>query len=265
MVLGGAGSPARVWPVWSGASARVARRHLLRVEDRLPVALLAPKLPQLEDGVLVLPALEPKRGMGSGSGLSSGSSALQTRAPSSSYGGCCRHPKRQDNRKRGRRGYDGAKKIKGRKRVELCDMSGHLLEVVVVPADTDERTCALAVLIKAKKRTWSAKLQTIFADSGFAGQEFEAQVREQLGFVLHIVHRDKEQAGFVPLPKRWLIEQVFGCQGRNRRLCRDYEGKTYIARATIQVVNLHRWLRRLAPAPSSDPPFRYRKQTSISL
>jgi len=85
-------------------------------------------------------------------------------------------------------------------------MGGSLLEVVVVPADTDERTCALAVLIKAKKRPWSAQLQTIFADSGFAGQEFEAQVQEQLGFGLEIVHRDKEQAGFMPLPKRWLIE-----------------------------------------------------------
>lgn len=44
--------------------------------------------------------------------------------------------KRQDNRKRGRRGYDGAKKSKGRKRVKLCDMSGNLLKCVVVPADT---------------------------------------------------------------------------------------------------------------------------------
>jgi len=144
-------------------------------------------------------------------------------------------------------------------------MGGNVLEVVIVPADTDERTCALAVLIAAKKKAWSAQLQTIFADGGFAGEEFEAQVQEQLGWKLHIVHRDKEQRGFVPLPKRWLIEQMFGCQGRNRRLSRDYEGKTYISRATLQVVNLHRWLRHLAPAPSSDPPFRYRKQTATSL
>jgi len=123
-------------------------------------------------------------------------------------------------------------------------MGGQVLEVVIVPADTDERTCALAVLIAAKKKVWSAQLQTIFADSGFAGQEFEAQVQEQLGWKLHI---------------------LFGCQGRNRRLSRDYEQKTYIARATIQVVNLHRWLRHLASAPSSDPPFRYRKQTATSL
>ncbi len=144
-------------------------------------------------------------------------------------------------------------------------MSGNLLECVVVPADTDERTCALAVLIKAKKRPWSAQLQTIFADSGFVGEEFEAQVQDQLGWKLHIVHRDKEQKGFVPLPKRWLIEQLFGCQGRNRRLSRDYEQKAHSSRATLQVVNLHRWLRRLAPAPSDDPPFRYRKSHSTAL
>lgn len=144
-------------------------------------------------------------------------------------------------------------------------MSGNLLEAVVVAADTDERTCALAVLIAAKKRPWSQNLQTIFAHSGFAGEEFEAQVQEQLGWKLHIVHRDKEQAGFVPLPKRWLIEQLFGCQGRNRRLSHDYEGQTYLARATLQGANIHRWLRRLAPAPSDDPPFHYRNQPSTSL
>jgi len=153
-----------------------------------------------------------------------------------------------------RRGYDGAKKIVGRKRVELCDMSGNLLEAVVVSADTDERVCALCVLAKAKKGAWSANLQTIFCDSGFAGEEFEAQVLWQFGWKLEIVRRDKEQVGFVVLPKRWLIEQLFGCQGRNRRLARDYEQNHNISRATLQAVNVHRWLRRLKPAPTTDPP-----------
>jgi len=159
------------------------------------VALLAPKLSQVEECVFVLSALEPQRGLGSGGGFSSGSGALQPRTQSSSHSRSGGYTKRQDERKRGRCGYDGAKKVKGRKRVELCDMGGSLLEVVVVPADTDERTCALAVLIKAKKRLWSAQLETIFADSGFAGEEFEAQVQEQLGWKLHIVHRNKEQGG----------------------------------------------------------------------
>ena len=153
--------------------------------------------------------------------------------------------------------------MKGRKRVELCDMSGNLLEAIVVPANTSERTCALCLLVKVKKAAWSRNLRTIFADTGFGGEEFEQQIQEQLGYKLEIIRRNQEQKGFLLLPKRWLIEQVFGCQGRNRRLSRDYEQKAHISRATIQGANVHRWLRRLKPAPSTDPPFRYRKPKSL--
>lgn len=138
-------------------------------------------------------------------------------------------------------------------------MSGNLLEAIVVPASTDERACALCLLVQVKKAAWSRNLQTIFADSGFGGAQFEQQIEEQLGYTLEIVRRDATQEGFAVLPKRWLIDQVFGCQGRNRRLAKDYEQKSHISRAAIQGANIHRWLRRLKPAPATDPPFHYRK------
>ena len=138
-------------------------------------------------------------------------------------------------------------------------MSGNLLEAIVVAANTSERACALCLLVKVKKAAWSRNLRTIFADTGFGGEEFEQQVKEQLGYNLEIIRRDAKHQGFVLLPKRWLIEQVFGCQGRNRRLSRDYEQKPHISRATVQGANIHRWLRRLKPAPSTHPPFHYRK------
>ena len=75
-----------------------------------------------------------------------------------------------------------------------------------------------------------------------------------LGQKLHIVRRAPNKKGFAPLPKRWLIEQVFGCQGKNRRLAKDYEQNPRIARATLQAANVHRWLRQLKPAPSTEPP-----------
>lgn len=147
--------------------------------------------------------------------------------------------------------------MKGRKRVVLCDMSGNFLDAVVVRANVDERSCALCLLVKAKKALWSQNLQTIFAYSRFAGEQFGQQVHDQLALKLQIVQRVKDQAGFVPLPKRWLIEQLLGGQGRHRRFARDYEQKPHISWATLQVANIHRWLRRLKPAPSTDPPFRY--------
>lgn len=70
------------------------------------------------------------------------------------------------------------------------------------------------------------------------------QIKEQCGVKLHIVKRIKG-AGFEVLPNRWLIEQVFGCQGRYRRLSRDYEQNPRSARATLQGANIHRGLRKL--------------------
>ncbi len=106
---------------------------------------------------------------------------------------------------------------------------------------------------------WWREVSVVFADSGFVGEDFERQVKNQCGVKLHIVKRDPDApAGFHVLEKRWLIEQVFGCWGRNKHLSRDYEQNTKLSRATLQIASIHRSLRRLKPATSHEPPFRYR-------
>lgn len=148
----------------------------------------------------------------------------------------------------------------------LCDRGGNFLDAIVLPASLDERVCALALLLQVKKKAWWRHVQVVYADSGFAGEGFEHQIQEQCGVKLHIVERIKGESkgkGFEVLPNRWLIEQVFGCQGRYRRTSRDYEQNPHIARATLQGANIHRWLRKLKPAPNTDPPFRYRKNKSL--
>ncbi len=161
--------------------------------------------------------------------------------------------------KKGGRGFDGNKKIKGRKRFTLSDCGGNWLESIVVPANTGERAGAWLLLAKAKSAWWSQKITRIWADQGFSGVEFEASVQHQFGWTLDIKLPEAGQKGFCPVFKRWLIEQLFGCWGRYRRLSRDYEQSTACSRATLQVASLHRWLRRLKPAPNDDPPFRYKK------
>ncbi len=99
----------------------------------------------------------------------------------------------------------------------------------------------------------------MWADEGFRGQEFEAQVQQQFGWTLDIGQQPAGQKGFSVQRKRWLVEQMFGCWGRYRRLSRDYEGNPACSRATLQLATLQRWLQRLAPKPLGYPPFRYRK------
>ncbi len=144
----------------------------------------------------------------------------------------------------------------------LCDRGGNFLDALVLPASLDERVCALALLLQVKKKAFWRHVQVVYADSGFSGEGFERQIEQQCGVKLHIVERIKGK-GFEVLPNRWLIEQVFGCQGRYRRTSRDYEQNPRIARATLQGANIHRWLRILKPAPNTQPPFRYRKTKSL--
>jgi transposase len=138
-------------------------------------------------------------------------------------------------------------------------MAGHFLDAMVLPADVDERVCALALLIEVKRKPWWRHVKVVFADNGFAGAGFERQIQNQCGVTLHIVKRNSQApAGFHVLPKRWLIEQVFGCWGRNRRLSRDFEQNTKLSRAMLQAASLHRFLNRIKPKPLQEPPFRYR-------
>lgn len=140
----------------------------------------------------------------------------------------------------------------------LCDAGGNWLESIVIPANTGERAGAWLLFEKVKAASWSQDITLIWADEGFAGAEFEAQVQEEFGWKLDIGIKEPGQKGFCVQRKRWLIEQVFGCWGRYRRLSRDYEQNPQCSRATLQVASLHRWIRQLKPAPSTDPPFRYR-------
>jgi len=139
------------------------------------------------------------------------------------------------------------------------DSQGNVLEVVVLPANTGERQGAREVFEKSKAQAWSQSLELVWADEGFAGAHFEQEVPEQFGWRLEIVSKPPEQKGFAVLPRRWMVEQTFGCWGRYRRLSRDYEQNPQCSRATLQVAAIHRSLRRLKSAPTGEPIFRYRR------
>jgi len=140
----------------------------------------------------------------------------------------------------------------------LCDAAGNWLESIVIPANIGERAGALLLFEKVKAASGSQNITLIWADEGFAGVDFEAQVQKEFGWQLDIGIKEPGQRGFCVQRKRWLIEQLLGCFGRYRRLSRDYEQSPHSSRATWQVASLHRWLRRLKPAPNTDPPLRYR-------
>lgn len=148
----------------------------------------------------------------------------------------------------GVRGYDAAKKVKGRKRHILVDTTGLLLLVVVHAANIQDRDGAKLVLEQVKG-TFS-RLKLIWADAGYSGQLVD-WVNSVCGWMLEIVKRSDDIKGFQVLPRRWVVERTFGWLGRYRRLSKDYEGLTESSQAFIYISMIHIMLRRLGRIKTS--------------
>ena len=119
---------------------------------------------------------------------------------------------------RGPRGYDANKKIKGRKRVLMIDIQGDPLGVRVVSADVQDRD-ALHALAPDLDRHPSLLL--VWLDRAFAGDDPTAFLRSY-GIAPELVGTPGRK-GFQVEPRRWKVEQTFGCLQRYRRLRVDDE------------------------------------------
>ena len=88
-------------------------------------------------------------------------------------------------------GYDGGKKIKGRKRVLLVDTLGLTHGIDVVSAGEHETVAALPLLERGKNSF--PRLKKILADLGFSSDPLRRFVFLQLGALLEISQKDPEK------------------------------------------------------------------------
>ncbi len=116
--------------------------------------------------------------------------------------------------------------------------------VVVHAASLQDRDGAKLVLTKLAGLF--PRLKLIWADGGYAGQLIE-WVRELGGWVLQIVKRSDDAAGFKLLPKRWIVERTFAWLGKYRRLSKDYETLTAGSESMIYIAMTNLMLHRLKP------------------
>jgi transposase len=124
----------------------------------------------------------------------------------------------------GPRGFDAHKKVKGRKRVLLTDTEGLVQALRVVPASVQDRDTPALI----EPELAAGGLRKVWADLAFAGERAAAPL-ERHGVALELVGRE-DKAGFAVEPRRWKIEQTFGCLQRYRRLLVDHEGSTGMSR-----------------------------------
>jgi len=155
------------------------------------------------------------------------------------------------------RGYDGGKKINGRKRHLLVDTLGLLLVVLMTSAGLDDGVAAPILLGHVTPQAFP-RLVTIFADQKYHNHTLDAWMAEhRAGWHIDVQMRPAGTKGFTPLEKRWVIERTNAWHGRYRRNSKDYERRTESSTAMIQISHIHLMLNRLAPC--GRPEFHYRK------
>src|SRR6516162_1817517 len=137
-----------------------------------------------------------------------------------------RQPEREERRKGGPsidpHGIDAGKLIKGKKRHILVDMQGLLLHAIVHSAGVQDRDGGIWLL--ATLFGQFPFLAKLFADSTYGGPIFDTALDKVLpNLKTEIVRRSDRVKGFVPLPKRWIVERTIAWLNRCRRLAKDWE------------------------------------------
>jgi putative transposase len=156
----------------------------------------------------------------------------------------------------GPRGYDGGKKVKGRKRHLLVDTQGTLLKNKVHPADIHDRTGA-ELLLSGLQRLFP-DIELMWADTAYRG--LKDWLRRTLGWRLLIPQHwwtggvwvrvgappPQRPSGFQVLARRWVVERTIAWLTTHRRLAKDYERLVETGEMLLYLAMSRILLRRLA-------------------
>jgi putative transposase len=169
----------------------------------------------------------------------------------------------------GVRGYDGAKKLSGRKRHLLVDTQGLVLKAKVHSAALQDRAAVPLLLTGVPERF--PRLRHVWVDQGYTGGG-KAWIERELGWTVEVVqHPPKPRGEWVPLgtgsdprpfewrrlppertgfrgvlPRRWVVERTFSWCGQSRRLSKDYERLCETSEALLYITMSRLMVRRLA-------------------
>ena len=171
------------------------------------------------------------------------------------------------------RGFDGGKKVRGRKRHILVDTEGLVVEARVHSARVPDQDGIRRLLEPARSRL--PRLSYLWADAGYRGSGKE-WVQEALGVEVEIVNRSPKppsekvlrvwarewfkegremdlgklpkRPSFENLPRRWVAERTFAWISHNRRMGKDYECLCATGEAWMYAAMTRLMVRRLALA-----------------
>lgn len=161
------------------------------------------------------------------------------------------------------RGYDGFKRLRGRKRQILVDSLGLIHSIRIHSANLQERSQG-SLLFQSLSPEQLRRLTAIYADQGYRGP-FEERIYYSIGIRPTIPPLDPESGQgrkktsseklqnrrLKPITKkRWVVERTFGWFNHYRRLSKDYEKKITQSETMIQLAMTQLMLRRRAKCGS---------------
>lgn len=142
-------------------------------------------------------------------------------------------------------GFDGGKKIKGRKRLIIVDSIGNLLAVRVLAANKHDGPAAWQWWEQELRDSALLKeVKVIKGDQHFGGV-FKKGVEQSTNIKVAVRHdltkEKKTPTGKLKLHKgRWVVERTFGWSDNDRRLSKDYERLPRHAEAFILISSIKR-------------------------
>ena len=140
------------------------------------------------------------------------------------------------------RGFDGNKKVSGRKRHVAADTLGFPLAVKVHDANLSDGGEAFDVL--ESLFFWFVSIQVVRADAAYRG---DPALRLLAAYQCRLETAPTLRGqGFQVVPKRWIIERTFGWLQWSRRLSIDYEVYPDTAETMVYLASLKIMLNRLA-------------------
>jgi len=135
----------------------------------------------------------------------------------------------------GDRGYDGGKKVKGRKRHLVVDTMGLPIDAAITAANVHDKEGGKKILSRISK--WiKTPLNKLYADSGYSGKPFADWVESKLGATIEIAKNLAQVfKRFVPAKTRWVVERSFAWLADYRRLDKDHER---LKRSSLAMIRL---------------------------
>lgn len=147
----------------------------------------------------------------------------------------------------GAAGYDGGKKVKGRKRHIIVDSLGLLLAVAITSANCDDGTYASKVLSQLDLEKLP-RLKVIFGDNKYNNKRLQKWLaKTQAPYRLEVAKRQEGIRRFQPVRIRWAVERTIAWLNRCRRLSKDYEYNTAASETWVKIAAIQHMLRRARP------------------